>query len=69
MCIRDSINALGSCEALLFDNADQTSLARSVEESALLLNATSVGMAPNTESTILPEDVYKRQVESIKPFS
>lgn len=53
--LTDNINALGSCEALLFDNADQTSLARSVEESALLLNATSVGMAPNTESTILPD--------------
>jgi shikimate dehydrogenase len=53
--LTDSINALGTCEALLFDNADQTSLAQSVEESTLLLNATSVGMAPNTENTILPD--------------
>lgn len=53
--LADNINALGSCEALLFDNADLSSLRLAVNESALLLNATSVGMAPDTDATILPD--------------
>lgn len=53
--LADNINRLGSCEALLFDHADAGALAQAISESALLLNATSVGMAPDVDKTILPD--------------
>ena len=49
----DNINATLPCQAILHENADKGALAQAVSESALLLNATSVGMAPDTENTII----------------
>lgn len=49
----ENINSTLPCEAVLHENKDLTALAQAISESALLLNATSVGMAPNTEATII----------------
>jgi shikimate dehydrogenase len=44
-----------SCRAILHDNSDTQALAKALAKSALLVNATSVGMAPNVDRTILPD--------------
>ena len=49
----ENINSTLPCEAFLHENKDLTALAQAISESALLLNATSVGMAPNTDGTII----------------
>lgn len=58
--LTERINRLGGCRAVLYDNDDRQALGQSIEESALLLNATSVGMAPNTDATILPDPSFLR---------
>ncbi len=51
----DTINRSTSCRASLLDQADTAALKKSLEDSSLLVNATSVGMAPNTDATILSD--------------
>ena len=50
-----TINDTTACEAVLHDNADAAALTCAAAESDLLLNATSVGMAPNTEASIITD--------------
>ena len=49
----ENITSTLPCEAFLHENKDLTALAQAISESTLLLNATSVGMAPNTDGTII----------------
>ena len=49
------INATLPCQAILHENKDKEELAQAISESALLLNATSVGMAPDTEGSIIED--------------
>lgn len=51
----ETINSTTSCKATLIDQADQTALKKSIDESYLLVNATSVGMAPNTDASVLSD--------------
>lgn len=51
----ESINAACSCQAVLHENGDARALTEAVSESTLLLNATSVGMAPHTDGTIITD--------------
>ena len=51
----ENINSTLPCKAVLHENKDTKALAHAISESALLLNATSVGMAPNTEGTIIED--------------
>ncbi len=51
----DEINASTSCKVTLNELADQTALRHSITESAILTNASSVGMAPNTEFCLIPD--------------
>lgn len=53
--LADTINSTLSCRACLHENQDQAALKTAVGESALLLNATSVGMAPNTEACVISD--------------
>ena len=46
------------CEILLCDNEDKDRLKKSLRESVLLVNATSVGMAPDEDGCILPAKDY-----------
>lgn len=46
------------CEILLCDNEDRDRLKKSLRESVLLVNATSVGMEPDEEGCILPGKDY-----------
>ena len=51
----ENINATLPCQAILHENKDKEELAQAISESALLLNATSVGMAPDTEGSIIED--------------
>lgn len=58
--LADTINATLPCSAYLHENEDRTALKNAVDKSALLLNATSVGMAPNTEASIITDSTLFR---------
>ena len=51
----ENINSTLPCKAVLHENKDTGALTRAISESTLLLNATSVGMAPDTNSTIIQD--------------
>lgn len=51
----NTINSSTSCEAVLHDNADTAALKAAAGESYLLLNATSVGMAPHTDASVIQD--------------
>ncbi len=53
--IVDLINRNTSCRADLTDLADQQAFGRCLEESTLLTNATSIGMAPATDVSPIPD--------------
>lgn len=44
-----------TCKIQLFDLADQEMLRREINESVLLVNGTSIGMAPNTDASIITD--------------
>lgn len=56
----DSINEKTACQADLTDLADTGTLRRLLERSTLLTNATSAGMAPNTDLTPIPDTTLFR---------
>ncbi len=51
----DTINLSTGCRAVLCDQADRAALKQALEKSSLLVNATSVGMAPDTNRSILED--------------
>lgn len=51
----DNINANTACNATLYDLSDTTMLKQSINNSHILTNATSVGMAPNTDNCIIKD--------------
>ena len=50
-----NINKELPCHVYLHDNDDKTALKNALDESAMLINATSVGMAPNTDASIITD--------------
>lgn len=51
----DTINRETSCQSDLTDMADTSAVHNCIRKSSLLTNATSLGMAPNTEATPIPD--------------
>lgn len=51
----DSINRNTNCHVSLFDLADTTMLKQCLDKSHILTNGTSVGMAPNTDASIITD--------------
>lgn len=51
----ENIGQTTACEITLFDQADTETLRRCLRESQILVNATSVGMAPNVEGSIIED--------------
>lgn len=47
-----------ACKINLYDFEDQATLKREISESAILTNGTSVGMAPNTELSLISDTSY-----------
>ena len=56
----ERVNAETNCKVRLVDLADQDALAESIQKSHILTNATSVGMAPNTDRCIIKDDAVFR---------
>lgn len=54
----DHLNAETSCKITLAEFSDQTSLKTAINDSTLLVNASSVGMAPNTEGCLIPDTSF-----------
>jgi shikimate dehydrogenase len=54
--IVDNINSSTNCHAALYDLADTTELNKSIGNSHILTNATSVGMSPNTDNCIISDE-------------
>ncbi len=53
--LADSINKNTACRAVVMDQADQSALKQSLDDSYLLVNATPVGMAPDTDASIITD--------------
>lgn len=49
------LNERTSCKVKLYDFGDESVLRREISESAILTNGTSVGMAPNTDRSIITD--------------
>ncbi len=49
------LNERTSCKVKLYDFEDESVLRREISESAILTNGTSVGMAPNTDRSIITD--------------
>ena len=54
----DQINAETTCKVTLNELMDETSLRKSIAESAILVNGSSVGMAPNIDGCLVPDTSY-----------
>ena len=57
LMLTERINHQTSCEADLIDLSDIAALQQAIEESVLLTNATSAGMAPHEDLTALPDPI------------
>lgn len=53
--VADELNHATGCRVRVLEHEDQQSLADSIGQADLLVNGTSVGMAPNTDATILTD--------------
>lgn len=54
--IIEKLKAQTECQINLFDFSDPEILKKEIAESAILVNGTSIGMAPNTERCIITDD-------------
>ena len=54
----ENINRSTSCQAILLDLKDTSMLRNALEQSILLVNGTSVGMAPNTENSLIEDPAF-----------
>lgn len=55
IAITEELKAHSSCKINLFDFSDADILKHEISESVLLINGTSVGMAPHTEASIITD--------------
>lgn len=53
--IAAKLNERTECKVSLYDFSDPDLIRASIADSAILVNGTSVGMAPNTDATVLPD--------------
>lgn len=59
----DRLNRETNSKVALYDIADTSSMKKSIEESVILTNATSVGMAPETEKCIISDtSVFRKDL-------
>lgn len=54
----DQINAETTCKVTLNELADETMLRKSISDSVILVNGSSVGMSPNTDGCLIPDTSY-----------
>lgn len=56
--IIQTLSEYSSCKITLYDFDDSKILKREISQSAILVNGTSVGMAPNTEQSLIPDTSF-----------
>lgn len=56
--IVETLNKETACKVTLFDFGDMEILKREIAQSAILVNGTSVGMAPKADACIIPDSTY-----------
>lgn len=54
----DLVNAQTDCKVSLNELSDETTLRKSISESAILVNGSSVGMAPKEAACLIPDSSY-----------
>ena len=54
----DLVNAQTTCKVTLNELADEQALRASIADSAILVNGSSVGMAPNIDGCLIPDTSY-----------
>ena len=54
-CLAEKMSHMTECEMILHEMDDHTALKDALEESNLLINATSVGMVPDVTGTVIPD--------------
>lgn len=54
----EQVNSITSCKVTLNELSDETTLRTAISDSAILVNASSVGMTPNTDGCLVPEISY-----------
>ena len=54
----DHINAETSCIVTLNELTDETAMKASIKDSAILVNGSSVGMAPDTDNCLIPDTSF-----------
>ena len=54
----NQINVETNCKVTLNELADETALKKSIADSAILVNGSSVGMAPNTDGCLIPDTSF-----------
>ncbi len=59
--IIEKLRAQTNCTLNLFDFSDMAALKKEIEESAILVNGTSIGMAPNVDRCIITDDSVFRK--------
>lgn len=59
----DTLNQQTNCKVSLYDLEDETQLTKSIGESAILTNGTSVGMNPHPEGCLIKNsDVFRKEL-------
>lgn len=53
--LTDELNTQTDCQVRLFEQQDNSELKKALDHSHILVNGTSVGMAPHTDATIIPD--------------
>lgn len=56
--VADRVNASTACKVNLYELRDTVQMKKSIGESHLLINASSVGMAPDTDACLIPDSGY-----------
>lgn len=56
--VADRVNASTACKVNLYELRDTAQMKKSIGESHMLINASSVGMAPDTDECLIPDSGY-----------
>lgn len=56
--VADRVNSLTSCKVNMYELQDTTQMKKSIEESRILINASSVGMSPHEDDCLIPDRTF-----------
>jgi len=54
----DRVNSRTDCKVSMYELKDETQMRKSIGESAILINASSVGMSPNEDGCLVPDTSF-----------